>query len=126
MHVHAHFFLFSNLLQRFILCLQQIEEMSALPSQEERLARTLSLLNGSERFDTELMEGLKLMMLFRANDLQEEMRGGGDVPTFAWLLFARDTSPDVVSFVRNHLNCVGDSAGIDQVVHLLIQIVAVN
>ncbi|XP_070200222.1 uncharacterized protein [Littorina saxatilis] len=92
-----------------------IEEMCALPSEEERLARTLSLLNTSQRFDIELMEGLKLMMLFRANDLQRDMKEEADVPTFAWLMFARDTSPDVVSFVKNHLNCVGDSAGIDQV-----------
>ena len=89
--------------------------MSALPTEEERLSRTLSLLNSSERFDCELMEGMKLMMLFRANDLQREMREGSEAPTFAWLLFARDTSSDVVSFVKNHLNSVGDSAGIDQV-----------
>ncbi|KAL8614296.1 hypothetical protein ACOMHN_007634 [Nucella lapillus] len=105
----------STIAQCILSLYVMIEEISALPTPEERLARTLSLLNGSQRFDAELMEGLKLMMLFRANDLQREMGAGGEVPTFAWLLFARDTSPDVVGFVRNHLNCVGDSAGIDQV-----------
>ncbi|XP_076450657.1 uncharacterized protein LOC143286770 isoform X2 [Babylonia areolata] len=106
---------FSIVAQCVLSLYVMVEEIIALPTPEERLARTLSLLNGSERFDAELMEGLKLMMLFGANDLQQGMRREAEVPTFAWLLFARDTSMDLVSFVRNHLNCVGDSAGIDQV-----------
>lgn len=64
----------------------------------------------------ELMEGMKLMMLFRAVDLHHEMSQEEEVPTFAWLLFARDTSETVVDFVKNHINCVGDSAGVDQVI----------
>lgn len=92
-----------------------IEEISALPTREEREGRTLGLLNSSEDFDIQLMEGMKLMMLFRVADLQREMAEELEVPTFAWLLFARDTSETVVDFVKNHLNCVGDSAGVDQV-----------
>nr|KAG5714564.1 hypothetical protein BaRGS_007010 [Batillaria attramentaria] len=92
-----------------------IEEMSVVPTQEERKARTLNLLNSSEIFSTQLMEGMKLMMLFGVADLEREMAKGSEVPTFAWLLFARDTSETVVDFVKNHLNCVGDSAGVDQV-----------
>lgn len=92
-----------------------IEEISAMSTVQEREARTLSILNSSESFDAQLMEGMKLMMLFRVSDLQREIAEGMDMPTFAWLLFARDTSETVVDFVKNHLNCVGDSAGVDQV-----------
>jgi ubiquitin thioesterase otulin len=43
------------------------------------------------------------------------MEQGNDVPVFAWLMFARDTSENMSSFVRNHLNQVGDSGGLEQV-----------
>ena len=44
------------------------------------------------------------------------------MPVFVSLMFARDTSEDTVSLVRNHLNHVGDSAGVDQVsfIHFLL------
>jgi hypothetical protein len=89
--------------------------MSSLTSEDERLSRTLSLFNSGTQLDMELMEGLKLMMLFRARDLHLDMKEEAEVPTFAWLLFARDTCMDTAAFVTNHLNKVGDSAGVDQV-----------
>ncbi|XP_076472155.1 uncharacterized protein LOC143301624 [Babylonia areolata] len=91
-----------------------IEEISRLPSPEERVRRSHDVLNSGQS-DRDLMEGLKLMMLFHACRLHRHMGEGGEVPSFATLLFARDTSSDPVSLVQNHLNCVGHSAGIDQV-----------
>ncbi|PVD33777.1 hypothetical protein C0Q70_05037 [Pomacea canaliculata] len=92
-----------------------VEEISALPSQDMREYRTFSLLNGSQQFDVELMEGMKLMMLLYMADIQKQIAEEAEVPLFAWLLFARDTSSNVVDFVKHHLNPIGDSAGMDQV-----------
>ncbi|KAL8614095.1 hypothetical protein ACOMHN_026312 [Nucella lapillus] len=80
----------------FLTLIATIEDISVLPSQEEREKRAVSVLNDSQRLDSELMEGLKLMMLFSANHLHGWMGEGGNL-------------------VRNRLNCVGDSAGVDQV-----------
>lgn len=86
-----------------------------MPSQDMREYRTFSLLNGSQQFDVELMEGMKLMMLLYMADIQKQIAEEAEVPLFAWLLFARDTSSNVVDFVKHHLNPIGDSAGMDQV-----------
>ena len=40
---------------------------------------------------------------------------GRNTPVFAWLLFARDTSETPEGLFRNHINVVGDSAGLEQV-----------
>ncbi|KAJ4925412.1 hypothetical protein JOQ06_018144 [Pogonophryne albipinna] len=47
-------------------------------------------------------------------------RGGGDVPLFCWLLFARDSSDCPRSFLCNHLGHVGLSAGLEQVEMFLL------
>lgn len=62
-----------------------------------------------------LLEALKLLMLGRAVELHGCMEGGGDVPLFCWLLFARDSSDCPRSFLSNHLGHVGLSAGLEQV-----------
>lgn len=46
------------------------------------------------------------------------MDDGEDVPIFSHLLFARDTSETVADFLKNHLNAVGDSGGLEQVRHI--------
>ncbi|GFS24745.1 inactive ubiquitin thioesterase FAM105A [Elysia marginata] len=93
-----------------------IEEVCNLPTQQERERRTMSLLNTGATFDLELMEGLKIMMLLTLSDLHRRINDGeDDVPIFAHLLFARDSSQTVADFLRNHLNAVGDSAGLEQV-----------
>lgn len=93
-----------------------IEEVCNLPTQQERERRTISLLNTGTTFDLELMEGLKVMMLLTLSDLHKRINDGEeDVPIFAHLLFARDSSSNVAAFLKNHLNAVGDSAGLEQV-----------
>lgn len=62
-----------------------------------------------------LLEALKLLMLSRAVELHGRMQGGGDVPLFCWLLFARDSSDCPRSFLSNHLSHVGLTAGVEQV-----------
>ncbi|XP_070708643.1 uncharacterized protein [Pempheris klunzingeri] len=67
-----------------------------------------------------LLEALKLLMLGRAVELHGCMQGGGDVPLFCWLLFARDSSDCPRSFLANHLSHVGLSAGLEQVEMFLL------
>ncbi|XP_068438099.1 uncharacterized protein [Clinocottus analis] len=67
-----------------------------------------------------LLEALKLLMLGRAVELHGCMAGGGDVPLFCWLLFARDSSDGPRSFLSNHLGHVGLSAGLEQVEMFLL------
>ena len=73
------------------------------------------ILNSDSRCDIELMEAIKLLMLLKVRDLHSDMSQGNDVPIFVWLMFARDTSENVELFVKNHLNPVGDSGGLEQV-----------
>lgn len=76
----------------------------------------LSLFN-EETGNTEfkLLEAVKLLMLYHAVILNIDMNQGKDVPVLAWLLFARDTSSDPCGLLRNHLNSVGDTGGLEQV-----------
>ena len=73
------------------------------------------IFNTEEEVDLLLMEAVKLFMLLSALELYKLQLEGADVPTFAVLMFARDTSSNIESFVQNHLNCVGDSGGLEQV-----------
>ena len=80
----------------------------------------MGLFNSGATFDLELMEGVKLWMLLKLIDLQKKIANGEDVPVFAHLLFARDTSLTVDTFLRNHLNVVGDTGGLEQVSYVAL------
>jgi ubiquitin thioesterase otulin len=54
-------------------------------------------------------------MLASALQLHSVNTCGGNVPLFALIIFARETSQNPEQFLRNHLNCVGDTAGLEQV-----------
>ncbi len=54
-------------------------------------------------------------MMLRALRLYDDYRAQKAVPTFVWLMFARDTSQNPQAFFTNHLNPVGDAAGLEQV-----------
>ena len=42
-------------------------------------------------------------------------QGDEDVPTFVWLLFARDSSETPEKLLLNHINPIGDSGGLEMV-----------
>ncbi len=73
------------------------------------------LLNSRPDVDVCLMEATKALMMADVLQLYDENLEGNDVPTFAWLLFARDTSLDPQAFFLNHLDPVGDSHGLEMV-----------
>ena len=65
------------------------------------------------------MEAVKALMMLTAIKLYDDYKAEKPVPTFVWLMFARDTSLDPKSFFENHLNPVGDTAGLEQVITLI-------
>ncbi len=76
--------------------------------------------NGDRKIDFAIMEAMKLLMLEQAVSLYRRMQRGEDVPVWVFILFARDTSPDPQTLVRNHFNNVGDTGGLEQVRDTLI------
>lgn len=88
-------------------------------SDAERQQLCKRVFQGGEE-ELGLLEALKLLMLSRAVELHSCMQGGGDVPLFCWLLFARDSSNCPRSFLSNHLSRVGLTAGLEQVEMFLL------
>ena len=70
---------------------------------------------GSGEQEFKLLEAAKLLMFRTAVNLYEDMISDKNLPVFTFLLFARDTSENLESFLKNHLNKVGDSGGLEQV-----------
>lgn len=60
------------------------------------------------------MEAVKLLMMVTAVNLHESMTSEEEVPVFAIIMFARDTSLDPCQFMKRHLNAVGDTGGLEQ------------
>ncbi|XP_012869300.1 PREDICTED: ubiquitin thioesterase otulin [Dipodomys ordii] len=67
-----------------------------------------------------LYEAVKFLMLNRAIELYDDKEKGKEVPFFSVLLFARDTSNDPGQLLRNHLNQVGHTGGLEQVEMFLL------
>lgn len=92
----------------------QIRKICDSPSQPERIDSTLSLLN-NETEEFKILEATKLLMFDVAVQLHRRMTRGDDVPIFAMLLFARDSSESPRRLLTNHLNRTGDTGGLEQV-----------
>lgn len=69
----------------------------------------------NEEEEYSLYEAVKFLMLNRAIELYNDKEKGKEVPFFSVLLFARDTSNDPGQLLRNHLNQVGHTGGLEQV-----------
>ncbi|XP_030065845.1 ubiquitin thioesterase otulin [Microcaecilia unicolor] len=67
-----------------------------------------------------LYEALKFLMLSKAVELFNDYEEGKEVPVFSWLLFARNTSSTPYEFMKNHLNHVGHTGGLEQVEMFLL------
>ncbi|XP_072431286.1 ubiquitin thioesterase otulin-like isoform X4 [Chiloscyllium punctatum] len=67
-----------------------------------------------------LYEAMKFLMLAKAIELDNVKVQEKEIPLFCWLLFARDTSTDPYQFMKNHLNHVGFTGGLDQVEMFLL------
>jgi ubiquitin thioesterase otulin len=94
-------------------------------NQDETLA---ALLNSDPILDLHVVEAVKLHMLQHAMELHKESSSGSDnVPLFAILMFARDTSETPKDLMNNHLREVGNSGGLEQVsCCFLLQVVVIQ
>ena len=92
----------------------KVQKIFDNPSQAERIATTLSLLN-NETDEFRILEATKFLMFDVAVQLHKAMNCGEDVPIFAMLLFARDSCDTPRSLLINHLNRTGDTGGLEQV-----------
>lgn len=72
-------------------------------------------LFSNEEEEYSLYEAVKFLMLNRAIELYDDKEKGKEVPFFSVLLFARDTSSDPGQLLKNHLNQVGHTGGLEQV-----------
>ncbi|XP_062939571.1 ubiquitin thioesterase otulin isoform X3 [Cynocephalus volans] len=68
----------------------------------------------NEEEEYSLYEAVKFLMLNRAIELYDDKEKGKEVPFFSVLLFARDTSNDPGQLLKNHLNQVGHTGGLEQ------------
>ena len=75
-----------------------------------------TLLNSDPSLDLHVVEAVKLHMLQCAMELHRGSTNGSDnVPLFAMLMFARDTSETPKDLMNNHLREVGNTGGLEQV-----------
>ncbi|XP_067857992.1 fap1 adhesin-like [Heptranchias perlo] len=98
---------------------QKWTHICGMDSLEERQAACEEVF----RSDTEeyrLYEAMKIVMLAKAIELDGDKVQEREVPLFCWLLFARDTSTDPYHFMKNHLNHIGCTGGLDQVEMFLL------
>ncbi|XP_077209450.1 inactive ubiquitin thioesterase OTULINL [Paroedura picta] len=74
-----------------------------------------SALFGDEAVEHQMYEAVKFIMLHQVVEVYECLSDKECLPGFFHLLFRRDTSPDPLSYMMNHLNSVGGKRGLDQV-----------
>ncbi|XP_075682869.1 ubiquitin thioesterase otulin isoform X2 [Rhinoderma darwinii] len=93
-------------------------ELSELKIPDEKRAACDEIFQNEEEYC--LYEAVKFLMLKTAIDLFNANEDGKEVPVFSWLLFARNTSNNPREFMKNHLNHVGHSGGLEQVEMFLL------
>ena len=87
-----------------------------MPQEEGRVMHLLTHFNFKPiEYEIRLLETVKFLMLFRAIKLYQKIKCEEDVPIFAMIMFARDSSQDPHQFMMKHLNAVGDTGGLEQV-----------
>ena len=119
----------ANILSVLGQCLKvfssQLIKLQDIPTQEERLKTVFNFFNADNNLEIYVFEAMKLLMLEKSICMYNQYTSGGDVPTYVWLLFARDTSSKPIDFLKNHLNMAGDTSGLEQVSYH-IQIIVNN
>lgn len=112
-----------NLMDEIKECLMLLkrkwEIMSEMKNLADRQAACDELFK-SEEDEYRLYEAVKFLMLNTAIKLFEDNEKGKEVPVFAWLLFARDTSSNPSQLLENHLNPLGHTGGLEQVEMFLL------
>ncbi|XP_008937387.1 PREDICTED: ubiquitin thioesterase otulin [Merops nubicus] len=102
-----------------ILLREKWKNISEIKSPTEKQEACDRLFRNEEE-EYSLYEALKFLMLNTAIELYNDGKDGRRVPVFSWLLFARDTSGNPCQLMRNHLNHIGHSGGLEQVEMFLL------
>nr|XP_033785746.1 ubiquitin thioesterase otulin-like [Geotrypetes seraphini] len=92
--------------------------LSEIKSLESKQAACEEIFRNEDEYS--LYEALKFLMLSKAVQLYNNYEEGKEVPVFSWLLFARNTSGTPCEFMKNHLNQVGYTGGLEQVEMFLL------
>ncbi|XP_061445512.1 ubiquitin thioesterase otulin isoform X3 [Rhineura floridana] len=112
-----------NLVDEIKKCLMLLKSkwkhMSEMKMLTEKQAACDELFR-SEEDEYKLYEAVKFLMLNTAIELYEDNEKGKEVPMFSWLLFARDTSSNPSQLMKNHLNQLGLTGGLEQVEMFLL------
>ncbi|XP_066995489.2 uncharacterized protein [Anabrus simplex] len=111
----------SNVLHGMENCLRSLDNVASLLSSSEDRGETLAaILNSDHSLDLHVVEAVKLHMLVSAKELYKASTSGADIPLFALLMFARDTSETPRDLMNNHLREVGNVGGLEQVEMFLL------
>ena len=109
----------ANVLSLLEQCLKifsnQLLGFKNIPTQEERLTAVYDFFNADDNLEIYVFEAMKLLMLETSIRMYNQYTNGDEVPTYVWLLFARDTSSKPIDLLKNHLNIAGDTSGLEQV-----------
>ncbi|XP_045120344.1 uncharacterized protein LOC123509836 isoform X8 [Portunus trituberculatus] len=107
-----------DVLNGFLDCLDALDSLILnLMGCENRECVVLARVNRDPLLDVRLCEAVKLHMLAAALDLHAANTCGESVPLFAMIMFARHSSMTPRDLMKNHLNPVGDTAGLEQDQH---------
>ncbi|XP_059489301.1 uncharacterized protein LOC132204683 [Neocloeon triangulifer] len=103
-------------------CLESLDNLAKLMSESSnRESLLVHMLNTSPSLDLHILEAVKLHMLAAALQIHKHnVTTTDELPLFAILMFARDTSETPQDFTKNHLQVVGDSGGLEQVEMFLL------
>jgi len=98
---------------------QIVDKSTQCFDDSQRYRMVLDMMNKEEENEVRIFEAVKFLMLYSSIQLYDKIQNQ-EFTLLGSLLFARDTSPDPEAFMKNHLNCVGDTAGIDQLEMMLL------
>ncbi|XP_074660924.1 uncharacterized protein LOC141913318 isoform X2 [Tubulanus polymorphus] len=98
----------------------QLNSLSPMTAAVDRESSVVSLMNSSRQTDRMLMEAVKLLMMATVIRLYDDMKSDKEVPVFAWLMFARETSQNPRMFFARHLDKIGHTSGLEQVEMFLL------
>lgn len=108
----------SNVFGKLRKCVELLKlqwtEFSGMRDYHKRGSMCNSLFSDAI-LECKLYEALKFLMLYQVTEVYEQMKTNKIVPSLFRLLFSRESSPDPLSFMMNHLNSVGDTCGLDQI-----------
>lgn len=91
-------------------------QSSLLDEAPNRESLLVHMLNSDASLDLHVLEAVKLHMLVSAMQLHSASATSCDLPLFAILMFARDTSETPRDLMNNHLQAVGNTGGLEQVI----------